>query len=276
VLREHSIDCLPVDLSRIAEEEGIPIHTLPGSSRGVSGMLLRNGNEFAIMYAMHLGNDGFERFSIAHELGHYFLPGHPERVIGADGVHISDAGFVSCDELELQADQFAASLLMPSPLFTKAMRGSRASLPAIESLAKECRTSLTATAIRYCEVSEYPVAAVVTNGQSIDFCCMSDALRQVSGLDRLCRGHPIPRRTATHRFNQDHDNVMQARRTEDMVSLLDWFGGTKDLQLSEEIVGLGRYDKTLTILVLDNDGGAPEEDDDEGDLEESWTPRFRR
>jgi hypothetical protein len=47
---------------------------------GVSGMLLRNGDDFGILYATHIKSSGFQRFSISHELGHYFLPGHIDAV----------------------------------------------------------------------------------------------------------------------------------------------------------------------------------------------------
>jgi hypothetical protein len=49
------------------------------------------------------------------------------------------------------------------------------------------------------------------------------------------------------------------------------------LEITEEIVGLGRYGKTLTILSIDaEDVADDDEKDDDDDLEESWTPRFRR
>ncbi len=38
-------------------------------------MLLREGNEFGIFYSTAISNKGFQRFSIAHELGHYSLEG---------------------------------------------------------------------------------------------------------------------------------------------------------------------------------------------------------
>jgi hypothetical protein len=47
--------------------------------------------------------------------------------------------------------------------------------------------------------------------------------------------------------------------------------------LSEEIVGLGSYGKTLTVLSSEKLGGDDGHGDDDDDrLAESWTPRFRR
>jgi len=59
--------------------------------------------------------------SVAHELAHYFLEGHIDHVLPKDGVHVSEAGFTSADPYEMEADQFAAGLLMPGDLFKKAL-----------------------------------------------------------------------------------------------------------------------------------------------------------
>ena len=43
--------------------------------------------------------------------------------------------------------------------------------------------------------------------------------------------------------------------------------------MSEEMVGLGSYGKTLTVLSPRESSDEDDEEDDEA-LEESWTPRF--
>ena len=73
-------------------------------------MLLRRGNTFGIAYATHINSIGFQNFSVAHELGHYFLPGHVEAVLANDDVHDSRAGFASGDRYEMEAEHFAATL----------------------------------------------------------------------------------------------------------------------------------------------------------------------
>ena len=56
-------------------------------------------------------------------------------------------------------------------------------------------------------------------------------------------------------------------------------GGIKSVAVSEESVGLGHYGKVLTILVapeLGSDREMDDDDEEESDLIESWTPRYRR
>lgn len=98
---------LPVDPFEIAARHEIVVQAKPDTAVGVSGLLVRHGDTFGILYATHIDNEGFQRFSVAHELGHYFLDGHPEHVL-RDGMHESRAGFVTGDPFELEADHFAA------------------------------------------------------------------------------------------------------------------------------------------------------------------------
>jgi Zn-dependent peptidase ImmA (M78 family) len=79
-------------------------------------MLVKVGDQFGIMYATNIRRRGFQRFSIAHELGHYFIEAHATQLL-VNGVHYSRAGFFSADPFEQEADHFAAALLMPERPF---------------------------------------------------------------------------------------------------------------------------------------------------------------
>jgi IrrE N-terminal-like domain len=271
---EFGFTALPIDLLDIAGKVGIVVQAKK-TTGGVSGMLLRNGDDFGILYATHIQSPGFQRFSIGHELGHYFLPGHIDAVLGDRNIHESRAGFASGDKYEMEADYFAAGLLMPQKLFTPAIRQAGEGLAAIKCLADLCKTSLTATAIRFTQCSREPVAIVVSTGNSIDYCFMSDALRDVDGIDWIRKREALPRNTPTFAFNQDSGKVRQAVQVEATSNFKDWFGGHLSIEIREDVIGLGDYGKTLTVLheiyIPDED-----EDDDEEKLVESWTPRFRR
>nr|VFK19364.1 MAG: hypothetical protein BECKLFY1418C_GA0070996_10575 [Candidatus Kentron sp. LFY] len=51
LLRDKGIFELPVDPFSIAESEDIAVKAKPDTTKGVSGMLMRDGNTFGIMYA---------------------------------------------------------------------------------------------------------------------------------------------------------------------------------------------------------------------------------
>jgi Zn-dependent peptidase ImmA (M78 family) len=266
---------LPIDPFEIARELEIVVQAKPATATGVSGMLARNGDTFGILYATHIASEGYQRFSVAHELGHYLLPGHIDHVLpdNSDGIHESRAGFVSPDPFEIEADHFAAGLLMPGRLVTKVLARMGDGLDAIEQLADLCKTSLTATAIRYAERATTSVAIVVSTGQHVDYCFMSKPLREFDGLSWLKKKEPLPVGSETQRFNSNPGNVQSAKRSEAETDLRDWFGGDRKLPGTEEVIGLGSYGKTLTILATDVEH---DEEDDDDELEERWALRFRR
>lgn len=279
VLHYEGITTLPVDPFAIAASRDIVVKAKPDMAKGVSGMLLRHGDVFGVLYATHVPNEGFQRFSVAHELGHYFLDGHIDHVLSKDGVHTSYAGFVSADPYELEADCFAASLLMPSLPFKRALRRLGPGLAVIELLSRDCRTSLTATAIRYAELTDDAVAVIISTGQAVDFCFLSEAMKSLPELTWPRKGSPVPAFTETARLNSAPERIMKSEREVNEVDVMDWLGGTKSVLVTEEVVGLGRYGKTLTILSSGSIGQEDEEEDAEEDDEsiiERWTPRFRR
>lgn len=273
VLQDNQIGGLPVDPLAIANDAKIVVQAMPGNIPGVSGMLMFTGTTFGILYATHIESEGFRRFSVAHELGHYFIPGHPDALFPkGTGTHESRGGFTSSDPFELEADHFAAALLMPEPYFAKSLRLFKEDgLAAIEYLSENCGTSLTATAIRYVERTSIPAAVVVSTGQRIDFSFMSEAMQEFN-IKWLRKGSSVPYGVLTEQFNLDQQNITKAQRREGTSSLRDWFGYHRDIPLREEVLGLGRYGKTLTVLTSEV---VADEDEEDECLEESWKPRWR-
>ena len=85
---------------------------------------------------------------------------------------------------------------------------------------------------------------------------------------------PIPPRdSVTHSFNKNQENIKNGETETGNSSFIDWFGGNRDFEIVEEVIGLGGYGKTLTVLTITEDLEDLEEQDE---LVESWTPRFKR
>jgi IrrE N-terminal-like domain len=272
VIKDCGFTSFPICPFEIAKRSDIFVEPKVSRKPGVSGFLMRSGNTFGIKYASHIQNEGFIRFTVAHELGHYFLPGHCERIFpDGNGLHESRSGFISHDPLERQADCFASALLMPEQLFCKALDRAGSGLKAIEKLARECKTSITATAIRYSMFTAEAVAVIVSNGRQIDFCFMSDRIRDLRGITWIKKGDLLPTDTTTENFNRDPSNVEQARRKEGASFLDDWFDGAPQVEVNEDVIGLGGYGKTLTLLFTDEDVDQEDEIDEEDKLpSERW------
>jgi hypothetical protein len=103
---------------------------------------------------------------------------------------------------------------------------------------------------------------------------MSDALRDVDGIDWIRKREALPKNTPTFTFNQDARKVRQAAQVEATSNFKDWFGNRWNIEVREDVIGLGDYGKTLTVLY---EIDIPDEgEDDEEEIIESWTPRFQR
>ena len=279
LLKQEGITALPVDPFAIAASRDILVEAKPDAADGVSGMLLRHGDTFGILYATYIPNDGFQRYSISHELGHFFLDGHIDHLLPRNGIHSSHAGFISADPYELEADNFAAGLLMPSVMCKRLITRRDPGLDAVEALAHDCRTSLTATAIRFAELTDDAVAVIISTGNAIDYCVLSQAMKSLPQLSWLKKGSAVPTGTATARLSASAESILKGDRTMDEVDVIDWLGGTRSAVVTEEVVGLGRYRKTLTILTSSRIGHEEDKlDDDEADeaIVERWTARFHR
>jgi hypothetical protein len=263
VLTELGIDSLPVNPFAIAEARDIDVSS---AALDCSGCLVKTGDSFGILYSNTLRNEGFERFTVAHELGHFHLPGHPRRLFGdGSSLHQSRSGFVSHDPVEREADLFAASLLMPERLFIAALRTEREpGIRAIKSLAALCNASITATALRFAMFSDDPVAVVMSEGNTVLWCEMSRALHDLRGLTWLRKGSVLPRGTTSASFNLDQANVSQRREADGTTDLSLWFDGAPDVEMMEDVFGLGSYGRTLTVLFT-TEAIDTEEDEQDGD-----------
>jgi len=252
LLKEKGICTLPVNPFEIAEMLEISVQPKPVNKPGVSGMLVKHGNNFGIFYATDIPNYRFQKFSVAHEIGHYVLDGHIDHIFSSGTTHVSHAGFVSDDSCEREADYFAAGLLMPDSMFSKEIGKHPDGLEAIKSLSQKFEVSLTATAIRYIEKTVAPAAIIVSEGVNINYCFMSQALKEFKNLSWLKKNSPLSTSVETYAFNSDSKNILECKEISGTADLTDWFGGEKEHEVQEEIIGLGSYGKTMTVITLDS------------------------
>ena len=274
IAKESDFNHFPIKPRDIASKHNIEIEAKPPDVEGVSGGIIFVNNQAIIFHATNIENEDFINFTISHELGHFFLPGHPEVIQRQGGAHISKAGFTEGDSsIELEADHFAAGLLMPEHLVRQHLNKNPSGLDTILELSKIAECSITAAAIRTAECSREPMAIIVSSEDLIAYAFMSEALKDL-GPRFLRKGMTLPQ-SATANFNRDHNNVLASTRQCGATSFANWFDGERSFEMDEEIIGLGQYGFTLTVLSSEeiSEPDYPDEDEDE-ELEERWTPRF--
>lgn len=140
----------PVDLRGLAAEYGIKLHEawLPS---GVSGELVPKGGDTFQINVSASDNPRRQRFTIAHELGHYFLHRHligtgvdDDRAYRSTSVGRYHNMAIGPRE-ETEANRFASNLLMPQHLIDDlSARG----ITTPSELAKELNVSLPAMRVR--------------------------------------------------------------------------------------------------------------------------------
>lgn len=276
--KEMGFNSFPVDPFQIAETEDITVEPKKPDQVGVSGGIIFHNDNVGIFYATNIESEGYRRFTVAHELGHYFLEGHPEEILKTAPIHISKAGFTQgTSSIELEADHFASGLLMPSRLVGPALGSNPVGLEGIRKLSDLAECSLTASAIRSAECSDYPMAIIVSSGDIVAYVFMSESFKKLDKLAWLKKGMPLPQ-SHTLAFNSVTQNVLSAKSVCGDTTLTNWFSCKRNLRLDEEIIGLGRYGYTLTVLSSDELARDPEDEagQEEAELLDSWAIKFAR
>ena len=273
VAAEHGFDRLPVDPFAIAEAERLDVEAKLPEVEGVSGGIILITDPPVIFYSTSIRSQGFQRFTVAHELGHALLDGHWEALEKEGPMHASRAGFAQGhNPVEIEADHFAAGLLMPRRLIRQVLRAAPIGLEGVREIEDRAQCSLTAAAIRMAECADHAVAVVVSQGDVVRYAFLSEPFKRLRPRRWLRKGELLPD-GLTRSFNAHPANVEDRASACAPTTLDAWFGGA-ELPLDEEVVGLGAYGRTLTILSNEAVEADPDDEDEERDLEESWTPRF--
>lgn len=113
LLEETCLGDVPVDVEAIAEALGIVIRYVEEPSP-VSGVLVQDDNGSPIIGVNYNHHPNRRRFTIAHELGHYRLHrGKRNMFVDREVFRRDEVSSLAVDRLEIEANAFAASLLMP-------------------------------------------------------------------------------------------------------------------------------------------------------------------
>ncbi len=131
------------------------------------------------------------RFSVAHELGHYFIEAHGAFLRRTGKSHPSRGEFLSDRTIETEADAFAAGLLMPTSLLAPMVNEGEMSFADIERWAGEFKTSATSTARRAVELSDFPCALIGVREGRVAYSFHSQAMIE-GGCYPRPRGSDLP------------------------------------------------------------------------------------
>lgn len=157
-----------IDLESLAHHAGIKIKR-GNYNNEFLGMLVYDGNQFTIHLHVEPGDNltsPFLRYTLAHELGHFFIFSHKARLLRGEGAWKEGYILVGDELTEKEAEYFASCLLMPEeyivPLFESAPLTHRL----LWDCARHFKVSLAAMTGRYAMLGPTPILMVwSSNGQ---------------------------------------------------------------------------------------------------------------
>lgn len=242
------------DLTSLIGEEGI---TLSYNDYGphFDGMLEYARGRFHIfcnLYYSKTPTSGRARFTLGHELGHYFIDSHRNALTsGRMAAHGSMADFQSKNAIERQADLFASVLLLPTARLKSLQQRAAFSLAGIEALAEKFQTSLSSTAIRYANVSSRSCAVVRWTQEGVSWMAVSPSMQEQGVRWASITRGTLPRDSATGVVLSGRSIRIEKRGT----VATTWFSKRgpmvwNDTVLIEEAISLGGYG-ALTFIYPD-------------------------
>lgn len=206
------------------------------------------------------------RFSIAHELGHYFIERHHSYFVHRGRPHPSKGEFANERQIEREADAFAASLLMPSRMLGRLLEG-EPTFAKVRRLADTFQTSVVSTAIRSVQFSDFPCALAAVHDSSVAWMVASQPLIRGGCYPRS--KVPLASRTSRERWLIFTAGGDPAGSKDALVE--HWFEtydqeGLDNIVLSEEYHAVRSMGTVLVLLTLDEDDLFPA-DEEEGEEE---------
>lgn len=203
------------------------------------------------------------RFTIAHELGHYFLDGHREFLVRRREAIESFTEFESNKEVERQADAFAAGLLMPKQLVAPHVNCEPdATMASIKEAAREFDVSLTSMMVRWTHLSHFPCATLCIRSGLIQWGFGSEAFR-ACGLWR-CRRGVAPKSVDAMKFLKSDSSCSVFREGTGAGRAQHWLEGDCDpLDVREHYLVIP-YSQCIMVFVTAREEDLPSgwEDDD--------------
>jgi Zn-dependent peptidase ImmA (M78 family) len=225
----------PVDLSTIVRKIGLSVVNVPSDFEGA---LVRIENRPKGVIGLRTGmSKRRRRFTIAHEIGHYVLPGHGISRAFCSKKRIGLLG-KSTNEFESAANQFAGEFLLPRKAVSAMIRELGVSIDTCELVSECFQTSLTAAAVRCVELSDVWVALVESK---------NGVVRQVKRGDRFKDYVPINQKFGSEALaNQLSENQLHKQG---MVPAWTWIRiESTSLKIMEDSFLIPKYNRVLTLL----------------------------
>ncbi|MFY7939068.1 MAG: ImmA/IrrE family metallo-endopeptidase [Flavobacterium sp.] len=173
-----------------------------------------------------------KKFALAHELGHLVLHKNlelPDDNFTTLNVVSGSEKFLKNGQQELEANDFASEILMPSKIFLKEARGKKFTPQLIKNLSERFQTSLTSVLFKYLQFEElHPILLVMVENGKVKYWKKSNDLKLF--VKDIIKLSPPKESVCYEYLENDYGFVYENDEKAQVINKSTWFN-------------LGRYDE---------------------------------
>lgn len=229
----------PVDIYSVCDSYDIKV-CIEDISTAEAFLVVSGGKKSIIINERKILYTPRKRFTIAHEVGHLFIPWHSSQCAC---YKIGD--FDTTDITENEADIFASELLIPTNSILAKIEGKTVTLELIKELAQEYNVSLGAMTRKVIANTDEKIIALLyyRTGRKI-------VQAQSRSFDLHLRPDIIRASAAKELLNSRYGNESMKR----ILNCGEWFTETNsDFEIVEESMYQPNFSRVFTILRIAND-----------------------
>jgi len=204
VLDQFEICEEPIDLHDLAQR--LCLYVQEVSMSGSDGCLVTDGDVGTILINRNVTSRRRRRFTLAHEIAHFIL--HKSKPIFEDDKN--SLSFSANSHTEIEANIFAAMLLMPPSLLPPGFSAERPSFAIADALVKRFDVSASAALRRMVGESSWRCAIVVSEGETIRWSVSSPWFNGFISPGMRPHPHTIARALLEEEYEDENGMTMPA------------------------------------------------------------------
>jgi Zn-dependent peptidase ImmA (M78 family) len=216
------------------------------------GKIIFGNSKTVIKLNSQIQFDERKRFVVAHEIGHLILHRNmtlPDDTFANFNIIAGTEKFLKNGQQELEANEFASELLMPTKLFYKEAKGKKFTPLLIKQLAQRFKTSLTATLFKYMECDLHPICIVFIENEKVKYWKKSPDLKVYLG--NYTRLSPPTDSVAYEYIQKDYAFLYTLEEKAQQIDKSTWFNlgeYDEDSSFYEYCIPTRKYKTILSII----------------------------
>lgn len=240
----------PLDVSNFVSMLGFNVKFID-TGKSDAYTLIYKGKKL-ILLNKNSNSKGRINFTLAHELGHYFIPEHLDALYQCNVNEFMSSQNLNNTDVEREADLFASELLLPNKLYEKGCNVSN--LEDIVRTSSRYSVSIPVAAIRMIENTYDAVCFMYFENSRIKWYISSESFKQQVELKDV-KGSSIPK------FSLLNDCIENGKiSSEGKIPAFTWIDNIDDdMLVNEYVLNYIKYNSGY-ILINANELGNPYDD----------------